>query len=243
MIDQTGHARLADFGLLTIISDPANLLSSSSYIQGGTIRWMGPELIAPQDPELKNSRPTKSSDCYSLGMVVYETIGGNIPFHKHTDPMVFVKVLRGERPSRGARFTESLWRMLKQCWASQPNNRPSVEDVLRCLETCSILPGPLSPGVDEGTENDSDSEHTFSRSSFTHYIDLQDQVSKSRSRGSSISSYFNSYHLSSLFIQSLGFDSTQRSTTLLSADKPRYAPCAPSSLPRSPPTNPTGSAL
>jgi hypothetical protein len=30
LIDQTGNARLADFGLLTIISDPANHLSSSS---------------------------------------------------------------------------------------------------------------------------------------------------------------------------------------------------------------------
>jgi len=243
VIDQTGHARLADFGLLTIISDPANHLSSSSYIQGGTIRWMGPELIAPQDFGFKNSRPTKSSDCYSLGMVVYETISGNIPFHEDTDLTVSVKVLRGERPSRGARFTESLWEMLEQCWASQPNNRPSVEDVLRCLETCSILPEPPS-GMDEGMETDSGSEDTFDRSSPAHSDNLPDQESKSRLRGSSVSSYSDSHHRpSSLSTQSLGFDSTQRSTPLLSADKPRYASCAPSSLPRSPPTNPTGSAL
>jgi len=62
LIDPTGHARLADFGLLTIILDPTNLLSSSSYTQGGTVRWMGPELIAPQRFGLKKSRPTESSD-------------------------------------------------------------------------------------------------------------------------------------------------------------------------------------
>jgi len=205
---------------------------------------MGPELIAPRDFGFKKPTPTKSSDCYSLGMVVYETISGNIPFHKDTDLMVFGKVLRGERPSRGARFTENLWEMLEQCWASQPNNRPSIEDVLRCLETSSILPEPPSPGVDEGMESDSGSEDTFDRSSPAHSDDLPDQESKSRLRGSSVSSYSDSHHRpSSLSTQSPGFDSIQQSTTLLSTDKPRYAPCAPSSLPRSPPTNPTGSAL
>jgi len=220
VIDQTGHARLADFGLLTIISDPANLLSSSSHIQGGTIRWMGPELIAPQDFGFKNSRPTKPSDCYSLGMVIYETISGNIPFHEHTDLTVSVKVLRGERPSRGARFTENLWGMLEQCWASQPNNRPSVEGVLRCLETSSILPEPSSPGVDEGMESDSGSEGTFDRNSSAPSNGLLDQASKSCWRGSSVSAYSNSQHYPfSLPTRSPTFDFTQRSTTLLPADE------------------------
>ena len=98
LIDQIGQARLADFGFLTIISDPTNHLSSSSCTQGGTARWMSPELIAPQRFGFKNSRPTKPSDCYALGMVIYETISGNLPFHEHTDLAVFAKVLEGERP-------------------------------------------------------------------------------------------------------------------------------------------------
>jgi len=225
VIDQTGHARLADFGLLTIISDPANLLPSSSYIQGGTIRWMGPELIAPQDFGFKNSRPTKPSDCYSLGMVIYETISGKIPFHEDADLMVFGKVLRGERPSRGARFTEGLWEMLEQCWAPQPNKRPSVEGVLRCLETSSILPEPPYPGTDEGMETDSGSEHTFDRSSPAHSDDLPDQESESRLRGSSVSSYSDSHHHpSSLSTQSLGFDSTQQSINPFPAGGRRRLP-------------------
>ena len=160
LIDQTGHARLADFGLLTIISDPAIFLSSSSCIQGGTVRWMGPELLAPQDFGLKNGRPTKSSDCYSLGMVVYETINGDIPFHEDTDLMVFVKVLRGEHPSRGAKFTKRLWEMMERCWTWQPNNRPCINDVLRCLEMPLDPSEPFSLGAGEGMEmdgNDSDS--------------------------------------------------------------------------------------
>ena len=134
LVDQSGHARLADFGLLTILSDPANGLSSSSFAQGGAGRWMGPELIAPQRFGLENSRPTKASDCYALGMVIYETISGRLPFHKDADLNVFLKVLEGERPSRETCFTDSIWRILEACWKAQPGDRPSIEDVLRRLE-------------------------------------------------------------------------------------------------------------
>ena len=151
LVDQTGRARLADFGLLTIVSDPANLLSSSSCAQGGTARWMAPELIAPQKFGFKTSRPTKFSDCYSLGMVIYETISGKPPFHEDTDMAVFLKVVTGERPSREGGFTDSLWKTVEQCWTPQPNDRPNVEDVLRCLETFSNTPQPF-PGTDNGME-------------------------------------------------------------------------------------------
>ena len=134
LIDQTGHARLADFGLLTIIKDPTNLLTSTTYSQGGSARWMSPELIDPQQFGLQHSRPTESSDCYALGMVIYETISGNMPFHEDPDLTVFVKVLQGKRPPRGAKFRKDLWGMLERCWESQPGGRPSIGDVLRYLE-------------------------------------------------------------------------------------------------------------
>ena len=108
---------------------------------------MSPELIFPQDFGLKASRPTKASDCYSLGMVIYETISGHPPFHGDGDLTVLMKVLRGERPPRGVEFAEGLWKMLERCWVPQPSERPSVEDVLQCLDTCSNLSVP-PPGVD-----------------------------------------------------------------------------------------------
>jgi hypothetical protein len=98
-------------------------------------------------------------------MVIYETISGNLPFHKDTDLMVFVKVLEGERPTRGVRFTGGLWWILEQCWGSQPNNRPTVEDVLHHLEALSNLPESCSPKVDEGMEVDSDDGDSTNSSS------------------------------------------------------------------------------
>jgi len=156
LVDQAGHARLADFGLLTIISDPKNLLSSSTNTQGGTARWMSPELIDPQKFGFRNSRPTKFSDCYALGMVIYETISGHLPFHEHTDLTVFVNVLKGERPHRGVGFTDTLWEMLKLCWMPQPKARPSIWDVLRCLEGVSQPREPLPPEINGEVDKCSD---------------------------------------------------------------------------------------
>ena len=159
LVDQSGHARLADFGLLTILSDPANGLTSSSFTQGGTGRWMGPELIAPQRFGLENSRPTKASDCYALGMVIYETISGHFPFHKDANLNVFLKVLEGKHPPREACFTDSMWKISEACWKPQPGDRPSIEDVLRCLEM--ELPSARSDVEMEEDDDDSDSSEDF----------------------------------------------------------------------------------
>ena len=126
---------------------------------------MSPELIAPQRFGLKSSRPTESSDCYALGMVIYETISGNLPFHEDTDLTVFLKVVEGERPPQGAKFKKGLWKMLEQCWGPQPNNRPTIEDVLRCLEMFSNSSEPSSPEMDEGMEGDDDDWNSTNGSS------------------------------------------------------------------------------
>jgi len=126
---------------------------------------MSPELIDPQRFGFENSRPTKSSDCYALGMVIYETISGHLPFHQHTDLTVFVKVLEGVRPPRGVGFAGSLWGMLELCWVPQPNARPKIEDVLQYLENVSrpLEPPPRGGGVGEGGwDSTNDSSGRFS---------------------------------------------------------------------------------
>ena len=116
---------------------------------------MSPELIHPEQFGFKKRRPTESSDCYDLGMVIYEIIGGRPPFHRHTDVAVSLEVLSGERPPRGVRFTDSLWEILVLCWAPTPSDRLSIQDVLQRLKEISDLLGPPSPEVDE-VEDDSD---------------------------------------------------------------------------------------
>ena len=151
LIDQNCQARIADFGFLTIVSDPTNPTTSSSHMTGGTPRWMGPELFALDQSDPKDSRPTKQSDCYALGMVIYEVLSGQTPYTTLDNYTVMRKVIEGERPERpeGTWFTDDLWQTLERCWDAEPGNRPSIAFVLECLEQVSGDPEPPSLQVDE----------------------------------------------------------------------------------------------
>ena len=103
------------------------------------MRWMSPELLALVQSGLENSRPTEQSDCYALGMVIYEVLSGQVPFGLSNCHAVMRKVIEGERPQRpeevaGAWFTDGIWRMLNRCWAAQSEGRPSIKAVLECLD-------------------------------------------------------------------------------------------------------------
>jgi hypothetical protein len=136
LVDQSCRALLADFGLATIISEST---TSNSFTEGGSFRWMSPEIF---DPEIQAHRRTKHSDCYALGTVIYEVLGGRKPFYQYTDPVVVMKVSRGGRPE-GPRvegvvwFTDDVWRILELCWTHQPEMRLSSQNVLQYLEKVS----------------------------------------------------------------------------------------------------------
>jgi len=90
LVNKDRRACIADFGLSTITGVPtrataaasqASLISNDtlmSFTDGGTRRWMSPELLDPERfgmPESEGNRPTGQSDRYALGMVIYEVVG------------------------------------------------------------------------------------------------------------------------------------------------------------------------
>ena len=101
---------------------------------------MSPELLHPQLFGCKDSRPTKESDCYALGMVILEVLSGQTPFPHDNGVAVMRKVLDGERPERPEEvwFTDDLWGALKQCWSPHPETRPMVQVILECLDRVSL---------------------------------------------------------------------------------------------------------
>lgn len=87
MINIDRRACISDFGLSTITgvrvhaaaaTSLSSLLSNDtvmSFTPGGTAQWISPELIDPERFGISGSegyRPTRQSDCYALGMVIYE---------------------------------------------------------------------------------------------------------------------------------------------------------------------------
>lgn len=65
LIDARGCARLTDFGLISISQSQA-FETSCPLVQGGTVRWMAPELFKD------HAKRTRSSDSYAFGMTILE---------------------------------------------------------------------------------------------------------------------------------------------------------------------------
>ena len=134
------------------------------------MRWMSPELFYPDESGLKAARPTKQSDCYAFGMVIYEVLSGHAPFVPFPHCVVMRKVIEGEHPLRpngpeGAYFTDDLWQMLVRCWADQPQSRPCITTVLERLENVSRALKTPSQESDENTAIEEDDWEIASDSS------------------------------------------------------------------------------
>ena len=69
MVDNSGNARITDFGLATIARDSDSLVDGSDD-QCHTFRWTAPEILN------SSAAVSKASDVFSFGMVMIE-VGGN----------------------------------------------------------------------------------------------------------------------------------------------------------------------
>lgn len=137
---------------------------------------MSPELLDPESFGLTKIRPTKESDCYALGMVVYEVLSGQTPFFPSGPAVVIRKVLGGERPEKpqeekGGLFTDTIWGVLGYCWKSWPHERINAEAILLGLEGNPLaLRPPNNMEGDEETDTDDRSDTTESDSGISSQV-------------------------------------------------------------------------
>ena len=129
-----------------------------SFVGGGTFRWTSPELLHPGEFGASDDRPTKESDCYALGMVVYEVcrdvivlvlgvfrlttrqvLSGNSPFWNiKNSGRVIRAIIEGYRPKKpdaaeSLGFTNELWKTTQRCWLADASARPDVRTILSHL--------------------------------------------------------------------------------------------------------------
>jgi len=132
LIKNDGRACLADFGLTRIL---AEFTSSSSKDPGGTVVRMSPEMLWPEVFGMRDGKPTKQSDVYALGILIYEVVCGYRPHPESGEWAAAEKLQQGVFPLRPkVGFTDSLWNTLESCWQAKREMRPNADDVLRKLD-------------------------------------------------------------------------------------------------------------
>ena len=80
LIDKSGQVKIADFGIAKMLHLPGNVSLTGTMDVVGTPLYMAPEQI--ENPQLVDSR----ADIYSLGVVFYEMLTGELPLGKFQPP-------------------------------------------------------------------------------------------------------------------------------------------------------------
>jgi serine/threonine protein kinase len=124
LIDKHGYCRIGDFG-------------SSKFIEG-TTPWTGGVVGSVQyaAPELYDNPPYSSKiDVFAFGLILYEILVGHPVFDPKLDPVrLMFLVLTNRRADLPDAMPEAMKTLIKQCWAEDPDDRPSFHDILSELE-------------------------------------------------------------------------------------------------------------
>jgi hypothetical protein len=148
LIGDDDKALLCDFDLYRLKHQvTAGVSKTVAHISIDNPFWMSPECLGGKEPE-------PPSDTYSFGMVIFEVgqqhlicplvpylviiqIYASQPPWSTLDRAKFLAfVARGgkpERPQEGFAIPDDLWNLAEQCWAQDPNKRPSVNVLRRTL--------------------------------------------------------------------------------------------------------------
>jgi serine/threonine-protein kinase len=139
---QSGRPMVTDFGIARAISEGAEARLTATGIAIGTPAFMSPEQSAG-DRDIDGR-----SDLYSLGVVAYQMLCGDLPFNATNTPALLVKHL-SERPvpieQRSANIPTDLGRAVMLCLEKNPDDRfPSAQALVAALETGDVpnLPVP-----------------------------------------------------------------------------------------------------
>jgi hypothetical protein len=131
-----GRVVVTDFGIAKALSSttgPATLTATGVAI--GTPHYMSPEQAAG-DREIDGR-----SDIYSLGVVAYQMLTGELPFHAPTVPGILMKHITERAPlitDRRPDLPEDLAACVMRCLEKDPEDRwPTADALRRALESRS----------------------------------------------------------------------------------------------------------
>src|SRR5207245_5563251 len=123
--------QILDSGISKLIDDQHRLTARGSMV--GTPAYMAPEQVKGEEVE-------KSSDVYSLGMILYELLHGEPPFTGPLPAVLHSQVF--DRPSASTAIASPMMEIIWKATAKDPSQR---------FQTCEAFSGAFhympKPGV------------------------------------------------------------------------------------------------
>eukprot|EP01006_Ploeotia_vitrea_P035570 TRINITY_DN65902_c0_g1_i1.p1 TRINITY_DN65902_c0_g1~~TRINITY_DN65902_c0_g1_i1.p1 ORF type:complete len:251 (-),score=26.34 TRINITY_DN65902_c0_g1_i1:45-797(-) len=151
LLDSSGVAKIADFGLARNLDTLTQTTRSSPNIVG-TLRFIPPE-------RLTGAKPTQQGDIWMVGLVVWQLVTGIPPWHKCDEPVDFFRELAmianslGTYPfldslvggtTEGVQLCTLVRSFLEGCLQCQPEARSTAADLLKhALFTTKLVPTPI----------------------------------------------------------------------------------------------------
>ncbi len=133
LLDRNGQVKIADFGLAKLMGREPNdfALTGTGQVMG-TPHYMAPEQLEhPQDVDHR-------ADIYSLGVVFYQMLTGELPLGRFAPPSAKVQI--------DVRLDEVVLRALEK----EPERRyQQVSEVKTDVETIASTAGPVPSAVDQ----------------------------------------------------------------------------------------------
>ena len=132
MIQDNGLIKITDFGIAMALN--ATQLTQTNSVMG-SVHYLPPEQASGKGATVK-------SDIYSLGILMYELITGNVPFKGDNAVEIALKHLKDKIPSirkQNPAIPQAVENILLKAAAKNPRNRydnvkDMHEDFLHCLE-------------------------------------------------------------------------------------------------------------
>jgi serine/threonine protein kinase len=164
-IDKTS-CLIADLGLCR----PADKQDQKNKVYG-VIPYVAPEVL--------DSKPyTQKSDVYSFGIIMVEILTGLPPYvvydeekklYKETphDVNLALKICGGQRPQFQIKIPQLLEDLIKNCWNSDPNQRPTANELERILR---IWEQEINLKDPKETDKYFYSESGFGNDEFNYYL-------------------------------------------------------------------------
>ncbi|GAB6100692.1 Stk1 family PASTA domain-containing Ser/Thr kinase [Halanaerocella petrolearia] len=141
LLTEDNTVKVTDFGIAQAVTD-ATLTQTNSII--GSAHYLSPE-------QAEGKRVSTRSDIYSLGVVLYELVTGELPFRADSSVAIALKHVEEEPPSlqdKNPNVSNKLEKIILKALAKEPEERyNSVAEMLRDLKEIA------TKGIEQGVSH------------------------------------------------------------------------------------------